>query len=121
MSISTERVSEKSFTSRVTEAPASLDSTSDMNFFSSKMSYTEPAKTAPTSIIEKLALSDSASHADRLAKRVSRGLRDMSINKNTKDMRELNTTIAEAHQKLVVSVKVVNKCGQFLEKVTNLQ
>lgn len=121
MSISTERVSERNVTSRVTETPASIDSSSDMNFFSSKMSYTDPAKTAATSIIEKLALSDGASQADRLAKRVSRGLRDMSINKNTKDMRELNTAVAEAHQTLVVSVKIVNKCGQFLEKVTNLQ
>lgn len=48
-------------------------------------------------------------------------MRDMSLSKNTKETREITKFLSESHQQLAVSVKIINKCVQLIEKTSNLQ
>ncbi|MGY2291377.1 hypothetical protein ACW9H6_16435 [Pseudomonas sp. SDO528_S397] len=94
-----------------------LDQQADVSFFNAQLA----APGAAHSAVGANALVDRSNQLQTLSKRVTRGLRDLSANKITKDTREISKTLSNAHQQLAVTVKVVNKSVQMVEKLTNLQ
>jgi len=120
MYVLTEAAPNKSLISHKTEAPATLDSTVDKNFFNALMNTTQPPGTGVMTMMG-LALTDRSTETAGKLKRVKRGLSDLSLNKDTKARRELTSTVYEAHEDLRTGIKVLNKCVQFFDKVSNLQ
>lgn len=121
MQISTENVAAAEVTPRKFDSSVTSTATSDINFFSSQFSSTGPSGLAASSTQGAQLLSERSSQLNTLSKRVTKGLRDISLNKNTQEMREITKSLSEAHQQLAISVKTINKTVQLVEKITNLQ
>jgi len=102
------------------ETPAALDGTSDSNFFTAQLNPSErPGKgTAPTGMGLPLTLGPAESAT--LSKRVSKGFRDMSLNKKTKDAHEFAQSLSESHVNVVAGVKVLGAIVKGVDKVASM-
>lgn len=102
------------------EAPGAINRASDINFFNAQLSQAEqpvkgivPAVASPTQ-------SWDATASDTLSRRVSKGFRDASLNKKTKDANEFPQSLAEAHIDVMSRVKVIGAVAKGVDKISSM-
>lgn len=121
MQIETDAFSDSILRSRKNEISTPTHQTSDIDFFASQLNNPAPQRHTATPTMEMPLLADRSVRQGQLSNGISKGMRDMSLSKNTKETREITKFLSESHQQLAVSVKIINKCVQLIEKTSNLQ
>lgn len=121
MQIGTDVFSDAALRSRKNETSTPVHQTTDVDFFASQLNNPAPPRNITTSPIDMPLLADRSTRQGKLLDGINKGMRDLSLSKNTKETRELTRFLSESHQQLAVSVKIINKCVQLIEKTSNLQ
>ncbi len=102
------------------DAPAGINRTSDINFFNAQLSQTDhPAKGSAPAIASPSSSWDSTESAS-LSRRVSKGFRDASLSKRTKDANEFPQSLAEAHMDVMSRVKVIGALAKGVDKISSM-
>lgn len=116
MRIAHENMPGSAMASTAVQGAEAFAAPADIGFFNAQMANTPVALTNSPG-----ALAERSDQLHALSARVTKGMRDMSLNKHSRQAREITKSLSEAHQQLAVTVKVVNKSVQMVEKLTNLQ
>ncbi|QHF42945.1 hypothetical protein PspS35_03755 [Pseudomonas sp. S35] len=119
MRISTTNLSEAATPTTKTETPITVNEGSDVNFFNAQMSHgKQPNNPASSVLMDSIAAR--STELNMISKKAVRGLRDFSLNKHSKEVRELSKSIGEFQRELTLNVKIINKTIQSVEKITSL-
>ena len=121
MQIETGALSDSILMSRKNEISTPTHQATDINFFASQLNTPAPPRNIATPTVEMPLLADRSVRQGKLSNSINKGMRDLSLNKSTKEVREITKFLSQSHQQLAVSVKIINKCVQLIEKTSNLQ
>ena len=85
-----------------------------------QLSPTEPSGNGIAPVTAPAASPWDATESQTLSRRVSKGFRDASQNKKTKDANEFPQALAEAHIEVMSRVKVIGAVAKGVDKISNL-
>ena len=120
MYITTPGQSENSSTLPQAEAPGAINRASDINFFNAQLSQAEQPVKGIVPAVASPAQSWDATASDTLSRRVTKGFRDASLNKKTKDANEFPQALAEAHIDVMSRVKVIGAVAKGVDKISSM-
>ena len=99
------------------DTPDADNAASDISFFNAQLNASEqphkgiaPASTASWGAVESQTLST----------RLSKGFREASQNKKTKDANEFPQVLAEAHVGVTADIKLIGAVAKGVDKISNL-
>ena len=102
------------------DAPAGINRTSDINFFNAQLSHTaQPGKGIPPTMASPSSSWD-ATESATLSRRVSKGFRDASLSKQTKDANEFPQSLLEAHIDVMSRIKVIGAFAKGVDKTSSM-
>lgn len=102
------------------DTPAGINRASDIHFFNTQMGQGEPSGKSIAAATASPMSSWDATDSDALSRRVSKGFRDASQNKKTKDANEFPQTLAEAHIDVMSRVKVIGAVAKGVDKISSM-
>lgn len=102
------------------DAPDVGSQAHDISFFTAQMNHTEQPVRAIASTMASPSLSGGSPESDTLSRRVSKGFRDASLSKKTKDANEFPQALAEAHIDVMSRVKVIGALAKGVDKISNM-
>ena len=121
MQIGTDAFSDAALRSRKNETSTPIHQTADVDFFASQLNNPAPPRNIATSTIDMPLLADRSIRQGKLFDGINKGMRDLSLSKVTKETRELTRFMSESSLQHTASIKIINKCVQFIAKTSNLQ
>ncbi|MFN3355005.1 MAG: hypothetical protein ACK418_03155 [Pseudomonas sp.] len=102
------------------DMPNANNAVSDINFFNAQLNPTEQFGNGIAPVTAPAASPWDATESQTLSRRVSKGFRDASQNKKTKDANEFPQALAEAHIEVMSRVKVIGAVAKGVDKISNL-
>lgn len=102
------------------EAPTAFNGSSDINFFNAQMQSTGlPDKGVASSMAGNL-LNAGVPESAAVSRRVKRGMRDMMLNKQTKEAHALPESLAAANLDVVARVKTLGLLVKGVDKIATM-
>lgn len=102
------------------DAPGTLNRASDVNFFNAQLNANEPSGKAVGPVMASPVPSWGSEESDSLSRRVSKGFRDASQNKKSRDANEFPQSLAEAHIDVMSRVKVISAITKGVDKISSM-
>ncbi|CRM89901.1 hypothetical protein [Pseudomonas sp. 22 E 5] len=102
------------------DTPDANSAVSDINFFNAQLNTTEQSGNGIAPALASAASPWDSTESQTLSRRVSKGFRDASQNKKTKDANEFPQSLAEAHIDVMSRVKVIGAIAKGVDKISNL-
>ncbi|MCK6186138.1 MULTISPECIES: hypothetical protein [unclassified Pseudomonas] len=102
------------------DMPDANNAVSDISFFNAQLNPAEPSGNGVAPVTASAASPWDATESQTLSRRVSKGFREASQNKKTKDANEFPQALAEAHIEVMSRVKVIGAIAKGIDKISNL-
>lgn len=102
------------------DVPGAINRASDVNFFNAQLSPTDPSSKAIAPAMASPSPSWGSTESASLSRRVSKGFRDASQNKQSKDANEFPQSLAEAHIDVMSRVKVISAITKSVDKISSM-
>ncbi len=98
-------------------------SSADVDFFSAAMGAAQVASAGagPLPALMAGALSGRVQATDKLSQQAMRSMKAAAVGEDPTDITEMSRALSNYSLQTAVTTKVVNKVGQTLDKLTNLQ
>ncbi|WP_172979333.1 hypothetical protein [Pseudomonas kitaguniensis] len=120
MYIATPGLAETRNTSTQADAFGAINRAADISFFNAQLGNPEQPGKGVAPAMASPPVSWGSTESDTLSRRVSKGFRDSSQNKNTKDANEFAQSLAEAHIDIMSRVKVISALTKGIDKISSM-
>ncbi len=102
------------------DTPDASNAASDISFFNAQLNATEQPRNGIAPALAATSSPWAAAESQTLSRRVSKGFREASQNKKTKDANEFPQALAEAHVEVAANIKLIGALAKSVDKISNL-